>query len=106
MDVAGGQAVQLSRARPAGDRLRRPAGRRPRWQQAGAEWIHLVDLDAAFGRGSQRRAAGRVIARLDVSVELSGGIRDDDALAAALAPVRSGSSSAPPHWSARTGFAR
>src|SRR3954453_10985777 len=55
------------------------------WQRDGAEWIHLVDLDAAFGRGSNRELLAEVIGKLDVAVELSGGIRDDDSLAAALA---------------------
>jgi phosphoribosyl isomerase A len=55
------------------------------WQDAGAEWIHLVDLDAAFGRGSNGPQLADLIKRLDVKVELSGGIRDDPALTAALA---------------------
>lgn len=55
------------------------------WQRDGAEWIHLVDLDAAFGRGSNRELLAEVVGKLDVQVELSGGIRDDDSLAAALA---------------------
>lgn len=55
------------------------------WQSDGAEWIHLVDLDAAFGRGSNRELLADVIGRLDVAVELSGGIRDDESLTAALA---------------------
>lgn len=55
------------------------------WQQAGAEWVHLVDLDAAFGKGSNRELIAQVVGELDVSVELSGGIRDDDSLKAALA---------------------
>jgi 1-(5-phosphoribosyl)-5-[(5-phosphoribosylamino)methylideneamino] imidazole-4-carboxamide isomerase/N-(5'phosphoribosyl)anthranilate isomerase len=55
------------------------------WQQAGAQWVHLVDLDAAFGRGSNRELLAEVVGRLDVDVELSGGIRDDASLAAALA---------------------
>ncbi|MGN6337122.1 bifunctional 1-(5-phosphoribosyl)-5-((5-phosphoribosylamino)methylideneamino)imidazole-4-carboxamide isomerase/phosphoribosylanthranilate isomerase PriA [Mycobacterium sp.] len=55
------------------------------WQRDGAEWIHLVDLDAAFGRGSNAELLAGVIKQLDVAVELSGGIRDDDSLAAALA---------------------
>jgi phosphoribosyl isomerase A len=54
------------------------------WQRDGAEWIHLVDLDAAFGRGSNRELLAEVIGRLDVAVELSGGIRDDASLTAAL----------------------
>ena len=55
------------------------------WQDAGAEWIHLVDLDAAFGRGSNAELLADVVGRLDVAVELSGGIRDDASLRAALA---------------------
>ena len=50
------------------------------WQRDGAEWIHLVDLDAAFGRGSNRELLAEVIGKLDVAVELSGGIRDDESL--------------------------
>ena len=55
------------------------------WQEGGAEWVHLVDLDAAFGRGSNRDLIAEVVGRLDVAVELSGGIRDDASLEAALA---------------------
>jgi 1-(5-phosphoribosyl)-5-[(5-phosphoribosylamino)methylideneamino] imidazole-4-carboxamide isomerase/N-(5'phosphoribosyl)anthranilate isomerase len=55
------------------------------FQSDGAEWIHLVDLDAAFGTGSNRDLLAEVIGALDISVELSGGIRDDESLAAALA---------------------
>src|SRR4051794_8898408 len=56
-----------------------------RWQEAGAEWIHLVDLDAAFGRGHNRELQAEIVGRLDIDVELSGGIRDDESLAAAMA---------------------
>ena len=55
------------------------------FQAQGAAWIHLVDLDAAFGTGSNRELLAEVIGRLDVDVELSGGIRDDESLTAALA---------------------
>ncbi|MGB5148478.1 MAG: bifunctional 1-(5-phosphoribosyl)-5-((5-phosphoribosylamino)methylideneamino)imidazole-4-carboxamide isomerase/phosphoribosylanthranilate isomerase PriA [Mycobacterium sp.] len=55
------------------------------WQRDGAEWIHLVDLDAAFGRGTNRDLLADAVGRLDVAVELSGGIRDDESLKAALA---------------------
>ncbi len=54
------------------------------WQSGGAKWVHLVDLDAAFGRGSNRELLAEVVGRLDVAVELSGGIRDDASLKAAL----------------------
>lgn len=55
------------------------------WQNDGAEWVHLVDLDAAFGKGSNRDLLAEVVGRLDIKVELSGGIRDDASLEAALA---------------------
>jgi len=55
------------------------------WQRDGAEWIHLVDLDAAFGRGSNAALLAEVVAAVDVKVEMSGGIRDDQSLEAALA---------------------
>jgi 1-(5-phosphoribosyl)-5-[(5-phosphoribosylamino)methylideneamino] imidazole-4-carboxamide isomerase/N-(5'phosphoribosyl)anthranilate isomerase len=54
------------------------------WQAGGAQWIHLVDLDAAFGRGSNAALLAGVVAQVDVAVELSGGIRDDASLTAAL----------------------
>ena len=55
------------------------------WQRDGAEWIHLVDLDAAFGRGDNAELLAAVVGELDVRVELSGGIRDDASLERALA---------------------
>ena len=54
-------------------------------QAAGAEWLHLVDLDAAFGRGSNHEILAEVVGKLDINVELSGGIRDDESLSRALA---------------------
>jgi phosphoribosylanthranilate isomerase len=55
------------------------------WIEQGAEWIHLVDLDAAFGRGSNVAVARKIIKRAgDVNIEFSGGIRDDASLEAAL----------------------
>ncbi len=76
------------------------------WQRAGAEWVHLVDLDAAFGRGDNRALLGDIIARLDVKVELSGGLRDDDALRWAMgtgcARVNLGTAALEnPEWCAR-----
>jgi phosphoribosylanthranilate isomerase len=86
VDVASGQAVRLVRGEAGtetgyGDPLEAALA----WQRAGARWVHLVDLDAAFGRGSNAGVIGSVVRRLDIAVELSGGIRDDDSLAAALA---------------------
>ena len=76
------------------------------FQSAGAEWIHLVDLDAAFGRGSNAQLLAEVVGRLDIKVELSGGIRDDDSLRRALASgcrrVNLGTAALEnPEWTAR-----
>ncbi|MEU6425230.1 bifunctional 1-(5-phosphoribosyl)-5-((5-phosphoribosylamino)methylideneamino)imidazole-4-carboxamide isomerase/phosphoribosylanthranilate isomerase PriA [Microbispora sp. NPDC046973] len=85
VDVADGQAVRLVQGEAGtetsyGD----PLAAALAWQKAGAEWVHLVDLDAAFGRGSNRELLASVVGALDVHVELSGGIRDDASLEAAL----------------------
>src|SRR5438094_4809928 len=85
VDVVEAQAVRLVQGEAGsetsyGDPLQAALA----WQGAGAEWIHLVDLDAAFGRGSNAELLAEVVATLDVRVELSGGIRDDGSLAAAL----------------------
>ncbi len=85
VDVSAGRAVQLVQgvagsARAFGD----PVESALRWQTAGAAWLHLVDLDAAFGRGDNRTVLRSVVETLDIDVELSGGIRDDDSLTAAL----------------------
>lgn len=86
VDVADGVAVRLVRG-AAGTETSygSPLDAALTWQRDGADWIHLVDLDAAFGRGNNRALIADVVGRLDVHVELSGGIRDDDSLAAALA---------------------
>ncbi|MFV2087042.1 bifunctional 1-(5-phosphoribosyl)-5-((5-phosphoribosylamino)methylideneamino)imidazole-4-carboxamide isomerase/phosphoribosylanthranilate isomerase PriA [Micromonospora sp. LOL_021] len=85
VDVADGQAVRLVQGAAGsetsyGDPLEAALA----WQRDGAEWIHLVDLDAAFGRGSNAHLLAEVVRQIDVAVELSGGIRDDESLAAAL----------------------
>ena len=86
VDVSGGQAVQLVQGKAdTGGKYGDPYEAAMAWQNAGAEWIHLVDLDAAFGRGNNRDLLGDIVGRLDVKVEMSGGIRDDESLAAALA---------------------
>ena len=86
VDVVAGQAVRLVQgeagsATSYGD----PFEAALLWQSGGAEWVHLVDLDAAFGRGSNAELLARVVSTLDVQVELSGGIRDDASLERALA---------------------
>ncbi len=86
VDVADGQAVRLVQGEAGtetgyGD----PLDAALAWQRDGAEWIHLVDLDAAFGRGCNAELLADVVGKLDVAVELSGGIRDDASLDRALA---------------------
>ncbi|MGH3860233.1 bifunctional 1-(5-phosphoribosyl)-5-((5-phosphoribosylamino)methylideneamino)imidazole-4-carboxamide isomerase/phosphoribosylanthranilate isomerase PriA [Actinokineospora sp.] len=86
VDVAYGQAVRLVQGAAGTETdYGSPLDAALAWQTDGAEWVHLVDLDAAFGRGSNRDLIAEVVGTLDVKVELSGGIRDDDSLAAALA---------------------
>lgn len=86
VDVADGQAVRLVQGAAGSETsYGDPLAAALAWQSAGAEWIHLVDLDAAFGRGSNRELLADVVGKLDVQVELSGGIRDDESLRAALA---------------------
>ena len=86
VDVAGGKAVRLTQGEAGtetnyGD----PVGAAPDLVSQGAEWIHLVDLDAAFGRGNNAAVIRKVIRSIrGVSIELSGGIRDDATLEAAL----------------------
>ena len=86
VDVADGQAVRLVQGEAGSETsYGDPLAAARAWQNAGAEWIHLVDLDAAFGRGSNRELLASVVGKLDVQVEMSGGIRDDESLEAALA---------------------
>ncbi|MBF6374707.1 bifunctional 1-(5-phosphoribosyl)-5-((5-phosphoribosylamino)methylideneamino)imidazole-4-carboxamide isomerase/phosphoribosylanthranilate isomerase PriA [Nocardia farcinica] len=86
VDVANGEAVRLVQGEAGSETsYGSPRDAALAWQEAGAEWVHLVDLDAAFGRGSNRELLAKVVGELDVKVELSGGIRDDDSLEAALA---------------------
>ncbi len=85
VDVAGGQSVRLVQGAAGtetgyGDAFAAALA----WQEGGAEWVHLVDLDAAFGRGSNAPLLAEIVGALDVKVELSGGIRDDASLTAAL----------------------
>ena len=85
VDVADGRAVRLVQGEPGSATVDRGAREvAMAWQAAGAEWIHLVDLDAAFGRGSNAELIAAVIGELDINVELSGGIRDDVSLERAL----------------------
>jgi 1-(5-phosphoribosyl)-5-[(5-phosphoribosylamino)methylideneamino] imidazole-4-carboxamide isomerase/N-(5'phosphoribosyl)anthranilate isomerase len=86
VDVADGQAVRLVQGELGTETsYGSPLDAALAWQEQGAEWIHLVDLDAAFGKGSNRELLKEVTVKLDIKVELSGGIRDDESLNNALA---------------------
>jgi phosphoribosylformimino-5-aminoimidazole carboxamide ribotide isomerase/phosphoribosylanthranilate isomerase len=87
VDVADGKAVRLTQGEAGtetsyGD----PVEAADLWASQGAEWIHLVDLDAAFGRGNNHAVIKKVVKNTPrrVNIELSGGIRDDATLEAAL----------------------
>jgi len=110
VDVAGGQAVRLVQGEAGSETsYGDPLAAALDWQAGGAEWVHLVDLDAAFGRGSNAPALAEVagaLAALGVKVEMSGGIRDDAsldrALAAGAARVNLGTAALEdPEWTAR-----
>ena len=86
VDITEGRAVQLAQGVAGSERVYGdPVAAALRWQDAGAEWLHLVDLDAAFGRGTNRELQAEIVGALDIQVEMSGGIRDEESLAAALA---------------------
>ena len=86
VDVKDGRAVRLVQGElDAETSYGSPLDAALDFQSSGAEWIHLVDLDAAFGRGENSALLAEVVGRLDIKVELSGGIRDDDSLRRALA---------------------
>ena len=86
VDVKDGRAVRLVQGELAKESIYgAPLEVALEFQAAGAEWLHLVDLDAAFGRGSNAELLAEVVGALDIKVELSGGIRDDESLRRALA---------------------
>jgi len=86
VDVREGQAVRLVQGELAQQtNYGSPLDAALDFQNAGAEWIHLVDLDAAFGTGSNHELLAEVIGKIDIKVELSGGIRDEETLQRALA---------------------
>lgn len=107
VDVADGRAVRLVQGEAGSETsYGDPMAAALAWQADGAEWIHLVDLDAAFGRGTNAELLAAVVAAVDVKVELSGGIRDDASLARALATgctrVNLGTAALEnPEWTAR-----
>ncbi|BAW92882.1 isomerase [Actinomyces sp. Chiba101] len=107
VDVAHGKAVRLLQGEAGSETdYGSPVDAALDWARAGAEWIHLVDLDAAFERGSNAELLARIVGEVGVKVELSGGIRDDAslerALAAGAARVNLGTAALKdPDWTAR-----
>lgn len=107
VDVADGKAVRLVQGEAGSETsYGDPLAAALQWQDDGAEWIHLVDLDAAFGRGSNAALLAEVVSAVDAKVEMSGGIRDDESLARALATgctrVNLGTAALEnPEWTAR-----
>ena len=86
VDVKDGRAVRLVQGELSKESIYgAPLEVALEFQSAGAEWIHLVDLDAAFGRGDNARILAEIVGVLDIKVELSGGVRDDESLARAIA---------------------
>ena len=107
VDVKDGRAVRLVQGELSAETAYgNPLEVALEFQAAGAEWLHLVDLDAAFGIGENSAQLAEVVGRLDIKVELSGGIRDDESLARALATgctrVNLGTAALEnPEWTAR-----
>jgi phosphoribosylformimino-5-aminoimidazole carboxamide ribotide isomerase/phosphoribosylanthranilate isomerase len=107
VDVKDGRAVRLVQGEISQESIYgAPLDVALDFQSAGATWLHLVDLDAAFGRGENSLLLAEVVGKLDIDVELSGGIRDDESLARALATgcrrVNLGTAALEnPEWTAR-----
>jgi phosphoribosyl isomerase A len=107
VDVKDGRAVRLVQGELAQESIYgAPLDVALEFQAAGTEWLHLVDLDAAFGRGENSALLAEVVGKLDIKVELSGGIRDDESLRRALATgcrrVNLGTAALEdPEWTAR-----
>ena len=85
VDIVDGQAVRLLQGEAGSETsYGTPLEAALNWQNAGADWVHMVDLDAAFGRGNNADLISEVVSQLNVKVELSGGLRDDESLERAL----------------------
>ncbi|APT85051.1 bifunctional 1-(5-phosphoribosyl)-5-((5-phosphoribosylamino)methylideneamino)imidazole-4-carboxamide isomerase/phosphoribosylanthranilate isomerase PriA [Corynebacterium aquilae] len=86
VDVVNGQAVRLNQGEAGSEKIYgSPLEMALEWQNQGATWLHFVDLDAAFNRGSNHELMADIVKNLDINVELTGGIRDDASLERALA---------------------
>ncbi|MGG5175857.1 bifunctional 1-(5-phosphoribosyl)-5-((5-phosphoribosylamino)methylideneamino)imidazole-4-carboxamide isomerase/phosphoribosylanthranilate isomerase PriA [Pseudarthrobacter sp. J1763] len=107
VDVVDGHAVRLVQGEAGSETsYGTPLDAALNWQNAGAEWVHLVDLDAAFGRGDNTVLLQELVGKLDIKVELSGGLRDDASLERAInlgvARVNLGTAALEnPEWTAR-----
>lgn len=107
VDVANGQAVRLVQGEAGSETgYGDPLEAALEWQKAGAQWLHLVDLDAAFGRGDNIDVLTSVAQKLDLKIEMSGGIRDDESLERVLSlnPARVNLGTAAledPEWTSR-----
>lgn len=85
VDVVDGKAVRLDQGEAGTEKTYgEPLEAALKWQADGAEWLHFVDLDAAFGRGSNHELMAEITRELSINVELTGGIRDDQSLERAL----------------------
>ncbi|WP_076463730.1 bifunctional 1-(5-phosphoribosyl)-5-((5-phosphoribosylamino)methylideneamino)imidazole-4-carboxamide isomerase/phosphoribosylanthranilate isomerase PriA [Actinomyces mediterranea] len=85
VDVVDGQAVRLTQGEAGTEtNYGHPLEAARSFVEAGAQWLHVVDLDAAFGRGSNAPLLADITRELPINVELSGGIRDDESLRRAL----------------------
>lgn len=85
VDVVDGHAVRLDQGEAGTEKsYGSPLDAALEWQAQGAEWLHFVDLDAAFNRGSNHDLMAEITSQLDIKVELTGGIRDDASLKRAL----------------------
>ncbi len=107
LDVKDGRAVRLVQGELSQESIYgSPLEVALEFQAAGAQWLHLVDLDAAFGRGNNAELLAQIVGTLDIKVELSGGIRDDESLNRALATgcrrINLGTAALEdPHWTAK-----
>lgn len=85
VDVVDGQAVRLQQGEAGTETVYGvPLEMAEEFRATGAQWIHLVDLDAAFGRGSNLEVLREIIEQVPINVEVSGGIRDQESLERAL----------------------
>ncbi|MDO5034340.1 MAG: bifunctional 1-(5-phosphoribosyl)-5-((5-phosphoribosylamino)methylideneamino)imidazole-4-carboxamide isomerase/phosphoribosylanthranilate isomerase PriA [Actinomycetaceae bacterium] len=85
IDIVDGRAVRLHQGKAGTETVYGdPASIAREFASTGASWIHVVDLDAAFGRGSNAHITHEIARSVDINIELSGGIRDDESLKRAL----------------------